>query len=81
MIHWLNLFTYLGLSILISLIFLNKSLFSLLLVSEAILLVIFFCGLAIACFYNIYFLLAVSFFVLVLGGLELALNFLIIVFN
>jgi hypothetical protein len=52
-----------------------------LLVSEAILLALFFCGLLIAGFYNIYFLMAIAFFVLILGGLELALNFLILVFN
>lgn len=81
MLHWLHIFGYLGLCCLISLIFLNKNLFSLLLVSEVMLLILFAASLSLAGFYNAHFLISASLFVLMFGGLELALNFLLLTIN
>lgn len=81
MLHWLYIFGYLGLCCVVSLIFLNKNLFSLLLVSEVLLLVLFAVALSLAGFYNIHFLIGASFFILMFGGLELALNFLLLTIN
>ncbi len=62
----------------VSICFLNRGLLSLLLISEAILLFLFFLSLSVAIFYNIYYLLVISFFVLVFGGLELCINLLLL---
>lgn len=80
MLHWLYVFSFITFCCLISLGFLNKSLFNLLLLSEAIMLLLFFTTLLLANFYNIYYLLAVAFFTIVFGGLELALNLLLTVY-
>lgn len=61
-----------------SLGFINKNLVNALLVSEVILMLLFCVGLLIGCFFNIYYILIFSFFILVLGGLELALNILLL---
>lgn len=76
-LHWLFVFSYLTFCLMISLCFLNKGLLSLLLVSEVILLMLFIIALTVASLYNIYYMLIVSFFILIFGGLELALNLLI----
>lgn len=78
LLHWLFVFIYLFLCMLVSICFLNRGFLSLLLVSEIILLLLFFLAMSVAIFYNIYYMLVISFFVLVFGGLELCINLLII---
>lgn len=78
MLHWLYLLSYLGLCTLISFIFLNVGLLPMLIVAEVTLVVLYFAGLLIAGLFNIYYLIGFSFFILILGGLELILNILII---
>ena len=78
LLHWLFIFSYLTFCLLISFCFLNRGLLSLLLVSEAILLMIFIIAITIASLFNLYYMLIFSFFILVFGGLELSLNLLIL---
>lgn len=78
MLHWLYVFSFLALSGFFSLLFLNRQLVIMLLLGEALLIIFFFLGLLLASFYNIYFLVGFSFFFLMVGGLELALNILLL---
>jgi hypothetical protein len=61
-----------------SLAFLNKNLLGMLLISEFSLVIMFLIGIAMGAFLNVYYVLLFSFFLLVLGGLELALNMLLL---
>lgn len=79
MLHWLYVFSFLLSCSLLSFIFYNKNLISLLLISEVILLLLFFLIIIVASFYNINYLLSFSFFILIFGGLELALNLLLLI--
>lgn len=78
MLHWMYIFSFFLSCSLISFMFYNKNLINLLLISEIIILIIFFLTIIIASFYNINFLLSFSFFLLIFGGLELALNLLLL---
>lgn len=78
MLHWLYIFSFLLSCSLLSLVFYYKNLLSLLLISEVIILLLFFLTIIITSFYNISFLLSFSFFLLIFGGLELALNLLLL---
>lgn len=77
-LHWIYLLSYFTLVCLISLIFLNKNLFSLLILSEIIIILIYILHLILASCLNIYYLIGFAFFILVLGGLELTINILIL---
>ncbi len=77
MLQWLNLFLFLGLICLISIFYLNIYLISLLLIGEIIVIIIFLSGLLLASYFNIVYLIGFSFFLLAVGGLELALNFIL----
>lgn len=78
MLHWMYIFSFFLSCSLLSFIFYNKNLISLLLISEIVILIVFFLTIIIASFYNISFLLSFSFFLLIFGGLELALNLLLL---
>lgn len=58
--------------------FLNKNLLSVILISDVILLVTFTVMSIISTLTNVYYLIPFSFFVLILGGLELSLSLLLI---
>lgn len=77
MLHWFYTFNYLLICCFISLIFLNRSFLSIILLGEFLLVILFSLGLFIGGFYNIYYASAFGFILLVFGGLELALNILI----
>lgn len=77
MLHWLFIYSYFLLCLLLSLAYLYTHLLHLVLISEIIIIIFFCCGLIIGSMFNIYFLLIFSFFLLVLGALELALSFLL----
>jgi hypothetical protein len=62
----------------ISLLVLNRGLLSLLLLSDILLIVLFFCSLIVGSFYNIYYMFGLGLFMLVCGGVELILNFLVL---
>ena len=78
MLHWMHIFSFFLSCAIMSFIVYNKNLISLLLVSEIILLILFFLTIVVASFYNINFLLSFSFFLLIFAGLELALNLLLL---
>lgn len=78
MLTWLYIISFYIVSAFISLLVVNKQWLSLLLISEVLLVLIFLLLLSAACFYNIYVLIFFSFFVLILGGLELALSLLLL---
>jgi len=59
-------------------LFLNRQLITLLLLAEFLIIIIFLIGLIIAGYFNIFYLIGFSFFVLVIAGLELAMNLLIL---
>lgn len=77
-LHWLYIFSFLAVSCFFSLVFLNRQLIIMLLVGEALLIIFFFLGLLLSSFFNIFFLVGFSFFFLMIGGLELALNILLL---
>lgn len=78
MLTWLYIISFYIISAFVSLLVVNKQWLSLLLISEVLLVLIFLLLLSIACFYNVYVLIFFSFFVLILGGLELALSLLLL---
>ena len=77
MLHWLFIFIYFLTCLILSLIFLNRSLLSTLIVSEVMIIILFCIGLVVGAHFNVYYVLIFSFFLLVLGGLELSLNILL----
>lgn len=78
LLHWLYIFSFITLSCFFSLVFLNRQLIIMLIIGEAILVIFFFLGLLLSSFYNIFYLVGFSFFFLMIGGLELALNILLL---
>lgn len=78
MLHWLYVFGFLLICLVSSLAFLNKNLLGMLLIGEFSLVLMFLVGIAMGAYLNIYYILLFSFFLLVLGGLELALNMLLL---
>ena len=78
MLHWMYIYSFFLSCALLSFMFYNRNLISLLLISEIIILLIFFLTIIIASFYNVNYLLTFSFFLLIFGGLELALNLLLL---
>lgn len=78
MLFWLNFFTYL--SIIIFLIFsLNlKHFMSLILNAEMLIITIFLIYLFTSLLFNINWVLSFSFIIIILGGLEIALSFLLL---
>ncbi len=78
MLHWLYVFSFLLICLVSSLAFLNKNLLGMLLIGEFSLVLMFLVGIAMGAYLNIYYILLFSFFLLVLGGLELALNMLLL---
>lgn len=77
-LHWIYLLSYFVFISLLCLIFLNKNLFSLLILSEVIIILVYILNLILASCLNIYYLIGFSFFILILGGLELTINILIL---
>lgn len=77
-LHWMYIYLYFIVCLLISLSFINKSVLSIILMGEIILLLIMLLCIILASFYGIQHLLVISFFILVFGGLELCLNLLIL---
>ena len=69
---------YLFLVIIFSIILYNKSLLQLLLLGEVLVILLFTIFLLLSTFYNLYYLVGVSFFLLIFGGLELSLNILLL---
>lgn len=69
---------YLFVIIATSIMLYNKSLLQLLLLSELLVIMLFFIFLVLSTFYNIYYLIGFSFFLLIFGGLELSLNLLLL---
>jgi hypothetical protein len=78
MLYWTYIFLYLIICIFISFVFHNKSLLQLLLLSEIIIILLFTIFLTLASYFNLYFLIGFSFFLLIFGGLELSLNILLL---
>ncbi len=58
--------------------FYNKSLLQLLLLGEVLVILLFTIFLALASYFNLYYLIGFSFFLLIFGGLELSLNILLL---
>jgi len=56
----------------------NKSLLQLILMGELLVILLFILFLTLTSFYNIYYLIGFSFFLLIFGGLELSLNLLLL---
>ena len=81
LLHWLYLFSFLYLIILLSFILYNKSLFNLILLSEVVIIILILIMLTTAIYLNLYYLVGFSVLILVLGGLELSLNLLLLVIN
>lgn len=77
LLQWLYILAYLFLCCTVSFIFLNKNLLSLIVISEVIIVLLYLSGLLLSSCINMYFLVGFSFFILILGGLEIALNLLI----
>lgn len=77
-LHWLYTLSYLLACVMVTLLIININYLSLLLISEVILILIFFLGLIIASYFNIYILICFSFFILILGGIDLALSLLLL---
>ena len=69
---------YLFLCVIGSIILYNKSLLQLLLLGEMLVILLFVIFLVLSTFYNIYYLVGLSFFLLIFGGLELSLNILLL---
>lgn len=63
----------------LSFIVTNNNLISLILLGELIILIVFLALLLLASLLNVYYLIGVAFLFLVLGGLELALNLLLLI--
>lgn len=78
MLHWVYFFLYIFLCVLGSIILYNKSLLQLLLIGEILVILLFIVFLVLSTFYNIYYLIGLSFFLLIFGGLELSLNILLL---
>lgn len=77
MLHWFYIFNYLILCTLCSLAFINRSFLSIILIGEFLLVILFALGLLLSGLFNLYYVSALGFVILVFGGLELALNILI----
>lgn len=78
LLHWLYIFSFISLSCFFSLIFVNRQLIVIIILGEVLLIIFFFIGLLLASLYNIFYLIGFSFFFLMIGGLELALNLLLL---
>ena len=78
MLHWISLFLFYFVCVLISLSIYNRSLLQIILLGEVLLLLLFCILLTLASFYNIYYLIGISFILIVLGGLEISLNILLL---
>lgn len=61
-----------------SLIFFNRSLLQLLIISESLIILLVFIFLSLAIYFNLYYLISLSLILLILGGLELSINLLIV---
>ncbi len=79
MLQWYFYINYILLGIIISFVLYNKTIFQLLILGEVIIMLFFILGLTLLGVYNIYYLLGFSIILLILGGLELALNLLLLV--
>lgn len=78
-LRWFYLFTYLTLSTTISLVIFQKSLFQVLIISESLIVFLtILCGCA-SLYLNSFILIGFSLILLIFGGLELALNLLILI--
>ena len=77
-LHWFFLFLFFFITIMFSFIFFNKNLLHVLILSECLILLMVFMLLSLTVYYNIYYLIILSLILLILGGLELSVNFLII---
>ena len=56
----------------------NRSLLQLLLLGEILVILLFIIFLTLSSFFNLYYLIGFSFFLLIFGGLELSLNILLL---
>lgn len=78
MLQWFYLIEFYLFITLITLVILNNQLANLIIIGEILIAFIFFFGLLIASICNLYYLIGVSFFVLIIAGIELSLNIMIL---
>lgn len=79
LLRWLFLFLFLILTVLITLWIYKKSLFHIIILSEVIVVLLTLLLTILMLKLNIYYLVGLSLIILIFGGLELALNLLILV--
>jgi len=79
MLYWVKLFSLFFLLGFFSFFTINFSLFYLLLHSEVLIIILFFLFLTVSIIFSINYLIGLAFTYLVLGGMELALNLLILI--
>lgn len=79
LLHWLYVLAYVLFIVILSFIVTNNNLISLILLGELIILIVFLALLLLASLLNVYYLIGIAFLFLVLGGLELALNLLLLI--
>lgn len=78
MLHWFFYFLYSIIIIFISFVFYHKSLLHLLVLSEVLIIFLVLCLSTLSITFNLYYLLGLSILVVIFGGLELAINLLIL---
>lgn len=81
MLHYIFIFYFLILISLFSFLFNNKSLLNIILISELIIILISLILSIFTIYFNIYYFVGLSIIVLILGGLELSLNLLMLIFK
>lgn len=77
-LHWLLFFSYCFTIICLSFLLYNKSLLHLVILSELLIIIISLISAIISLYFNIYYLLGFILLLLIFGGLELAVNLLIL---
>lgn len=79
MLGWAYFFSLLIITVFLSLGWANRSLLHLLFLTEIVTMLLFCINLTLSIFYNLYIYICLALILLIMGGLELALAFLIVI--
>lgn len=81
MLHYIFIFYFLIILSFFSFLFNNKSLLNIILISELIIILLALLCSVFMLYFNIYYFIGLSIIILILGGLELSLNLLMLIFK
>lgn len=76
-LQWLHIYMYILLCCLVGLFF-NNGLLNLLILSDVLMIALFGCCLVVFSFFNIYYMLGISFFIFIFSSIEIIFSFLIV---